>query len=195
MSKVDRRITKSQEAIKKAVIELMSEKSFDDITIQDIADRANVNRGTIYLHYLDKFDLLDKIIDEHINELRVMCESAVEMDLDFVDSNVEWFEYFESNYSFFSTLLASSKASYFRSRFLELLIEEIKNDIDTTKVINRELNEEVLLQFIVTSFVGIVEWWITKGMPCPPRVIAVQLGILLDGIFNNNLSTFPKEIK
>lgn len=58
MSKVDRRILKSQEAIKKAVIELMAEKSFDDITIQDISDRANVSRGTIYLHYLDKYDLL-----------------------------------------------------------------------------------------------------------------------------------------
>ncbi|RAS75126.1 TetR/AcrR family transcriptional regulator [Priestia endophytica] len=180
MPKVDRRITKSQEAIKKAVIELMSDKNFDDITIQDIADRANVNRGTIYLHYLDKFDLLDKIIEEHINELRVMCESAAEMDLDFVESNVGWFEYFESNYSFFSTVLASSKASSFRRRFQELLIEEMKNDIDTTKVINRELNEEVILQFIVTSFVGIAEWWITKGMPYPPRVIAVQLGILID---------------
>ncbi|MCU4989832.1 TetR/AcrR family transcriptional regulator [Bacillus cereus] len=180
MSKVDRRITKSKEAIKKAVIELMSDKNFDDITIQDIADRANVNRGTIYLHYSDKFDLLDKIIEEHINELRVMCESAAEMDLDFVESNVGWFEYFESNYSFFSTLLASSKASSFRSRFQELLIEEMKNDIDTTKLINRELNEEVILQFIVTSFVGIVEWWITKGMPYPPHVIAVQLGILID---------------
>jgi AcrR family transcriptional regulator len=101
MSKVDRRITKSQESIRKAVIELMSEKSFDDITIQDIANRANVNRGTIYLHYVDKFDLLDKLIDDHINELRVMCESAVEMDLDFVDSNVGWFEYFESHYVFF----------------------------------------------------------------------------------------------
>ncbi|MFS0907510.1 TetR/AcrR family transcriptional regulator [Priestia aryabhattai] len=188
MSKVDRRITKSQEAIKKAVIELMSKKKFDDITIQDIADRANVNRGTIYLHYLDKFDLLDKIIDEHINKLRVMCESATEMDLDFVESNVEWFEYFESNYSFFSTLLASSQASYFRSQFLDLLIEEIKNDIDTTKLINGELDEEVILQFIVTSFVGIVEWWITKGMPYPPRVIAVQLGILLDrGIYDTFL--------
>lgn len=53
MSKVDRRITKSQGAIKKAVTELMSEKSFDDITIQDIADKADVNRGTIYLHYTE----------------------------------------------------------------------------------------------------------------------------------------------
>ncbi len=42
MPKVDRRIVKSQEAIKKALVELMSEKGFDNITIQDIADRANV---------------------------------------------------------------------------------------------------------------------------------------------------------
>jgi AcrR family transcriptional regulator len=80
MSKVDRRIAKSQEAIKKAVIELMSEKNFDDITIQDISDRANVSRGTIYLHYVDKYDLLDKLIGEHINEMRELCESTSEMD-------------------------------------------------------------------------------------------------------------------
>lgn len=61
MSKVDRRITKSQEAIKIALIELMTEKSFDHITIKEISERANVNRGTIYLHYLDKFDLLEKV--------------------------------------------------------------------------------------------------------------------------------------
>lgn len=80
MAKVDRRIVKSQEAIKKAVIELMSEKNFDEITIQDISDRANVSRGTIYLHYLDKYDLLDKLIEEHINEMREICESTSEMD-------------------------------------------------------------------------------------------------------------------
>jgi hypothetical protein len=38
MPKVDRRITKSQEAIKKALIELMSEKNFDNITIQEISE-------------------------------------------------------------------------------------------------------------------------------------------------------------
>jgi AcrR family transcriptional regulator len=105
MSKVDRRIAKSQEAIKKAFIELMSEKNFDDITIQDISDRANVSRGTIYLHYLDKFDLLDKLIEEHINELRELCKSASEMD--FIEGGLFWFEYFERHYLFFSTMLAS----------------------------------------------------------------------------------------
>lgn len=95
MSKVDRRIAKSQEAIKKAVIELISEKNFDDVTIQDIPDRANVNRGTIYLHYVDKFDILDKLIEEHINKLREICHSASEMT--FKEGNYLWFDYFESN--------------------------------------------------------------------------------------------------
>jgi AcrR family transcriptional regulator len=52
----------------------MTEKGFDDITIQDISDRANVNRGTIYLHYTDKYDLLDKMMEEHINKLRETSE-------------------------------------------------------------------------------------------------------------------------
>jgi AcrR family transcriptional regulator len=178
MSKVDRRIAKSQEAIKKAIIELMSEKNFDDITIQDISDRANVSRGTIYLHYLDKYDLLDKLIAEHINEMRVICESTSEFD--FVDANLPWFEYLESHYLFFSTMLASKGAPSFRSQFLEFLIEEFKDEVDNTNGKNNGLNEDVILQFIVTSYVGIVEWWITNGMPYPPRVMAEQVGILLE---------------
>src|SRR5213080_921502 len=113
MSKLDRRVEKSQKAIKNAFIELMSEKSFDHITIQDISDRANVGRRTIYDHYMDKFDLLDKLIEEHINELRKLCESLLEMS--FAEGNLIWFEYFERNYSFFSTMLVSKGASAFRN--------------------------------------------------------------------------------
>ncbi|AGK53212.1 TetR/AcrR family transcriptional regulator [Bacillus sp. 1NLA3E] len=178
MSKVDRRIAKSQEAIKKAVIELMTEKNFDDITIQDISDKANVSRGTIYLHYVDKFDLLDKLIEEHINELREMCESASE--LDYKDANLPWFEYLESNYLFFSAMLASKGAPYFRSQFVEFLIEEFKDEVNTSEGKNHGLNEVVILQFIVTSYVGIVEWWIKNGMPYPPNIMSEQVGILLE---------------
>jgi AcrR family transcriptional regulator len=178
MSKVDRRILKSQEAIKKAVIELMSEKNFDDITIQDISDRANVSRGTIYLHYVDKYDLLGKLIEEHINEMRELCESASEMD--FKDANVIWFDYLEHNYLFFSTMLLSKGAHSFRSQFLEFLIEEFKDEVDITEGKNHGLNKDIILQFIATSYVGVVEWWITKGMPYPPQVMAEQVGIMLD---------------
>lgn len=178
MSKVDRRIAKSQVAIKNAVTELMSEKSFDDITIQNIADRADVNRGTIYLHYTDKYDLLDKMIEEHMDNLRELCQSASEMT--FQEGNYVWYEYFESNYLFFSTMLASKGAPYFRNRFLDLVIQEFKVEVETTEGINQGLNEEVILQFFGSAVVGAVEWWFKNGMPLPARVMAEQTGALLD---------------
>jgi AcrR family transcriptional regulator len=178
MSKIDRRIAKSQESIKNAVIELMTEKRFDDITIQDIADKADVNRGTIYLHYTDKYDLLDRMIEEHINTLRELCQSAA--DMTFKEGNYVWYEYFERNYLFFSTMLASKGAPYFRSRFLDLVIEEFKVEVNTREGKNGGLNENIILQFFGSAVVGAVEWWFKNGMPLPARVMAEQTGTLLD---------------
>lgn len=178
MSKVDRRVQKSQEAIKSALIELMSEKSFDHITIQDISDRANVGRRTIYDHYVDKFDLLDKLIGEHINELRKLCESASE--LDFVEGNLIWFEYFERNSSFFSTMLSSKGAPTFRNHFLKFVIEELEGEVDVTEGKNQGLSKDLILKFFGAAIVEIVEAWFTNGLSEPTHVVAEQVGILLD---------------
>lgn len=180
MPKIDRRILKSQDAIKKAVIELMSKKSFDDITIQDISDKANVHRATIYLHYQDKFDLLNKLIEEHIQALREISDWACEMDLG--TATQAFFDYFERNYLFFSTMLASKGAPSFRSYFLEFIIEEFKDEVDPSEERNHELSGEVMLRFMGTAYVGIVEWWINKGMLCPPAELAKQVGVLLERI-------------
>jgi AcrR family transcriptional regulator len=181
MMKVDRRVLKSQDAIKKAILELMAEKNFEDITIRDISDRANVNRGTIYLHYMDKYDLLDKIIEEHISNLRELCHSA--SDMTFKEGNYVWFDYFAENHLFFSTMLNTKSAAYFRSRFLDLVIQEYKPEVDVTEGKNQGLSEEVFLQFFGAAVVGAVEWWFRNGMPLPPRVMAEQTGILLDRNF------------
>ncbi|RNB82129.1 TetR/AcrR family transcriptional regulator [Brevibacillus nitrificans] len=182
MTKVDRRILKTQEALKKAVIELMTEKNFDDITIQDIADRANINRGTIYLHYQDKYDLLDKLIETHLNELGEMEKWACQMD--WSDALVPFFEYFEQNYLFFSTMLASKDAkgapSSFRTRLLASFLEGFKGEIDRESGRNTELNEDIMLQYAGTAYVGVIEWWIRNGMPFPPQVMAKQVGTLLE---------------
>ncbi|MNB79130.1 HTH-type transcriptional regulator MtrR [compost metagenome] len=180
MSKVDRRILKTQEALKTAVIELMTEKSFDDITIQDLSDRANVSRGTVYLHYMDKYDLLDKLIETHIDELRERCRAAA--DLDFVTGSVVWTEYFEQNYAFFSTMLASKGAPFFRNRFLELIIDEFQDEVDNTKGKNEGLNKDLVVHFVASSYVGVVEWWFTNERPVPHQVLAEQLGTLLERI-------------
>ncbi|WP_138756417.1 TetR/AcrR family transcriptional regulator [Paenibacillus sinopodophylli] len=178
MLKIDRRILKSQEAIKKAVVELMLEQDFDSITIQGIADRANVSRKTIYLHYTDKFDLLDKLIAEHIDALEEMCHSETEGVS--IEGSVSWFKYFERHYLFFSALLASKGASFFRSRFLEFVTEDIRKGWEMSEAKIRGIPEDIVLQFIAPAYVGIVEWWFTKGMPYPPEAMEEKVGMLLE---------------
>lgn len=70
----DRRIKRSQRQLKQAFMELMREKGFPAITIQDIADRADVNRGTFYAHFPDKYALLETAIRE---KFRTLLETSL----------------------------------------------------------------------------------------------------------------------
>ena len=70
----DRRVRKTQTAIKDALITLLEKKRFEEITIQEISDLADVNRSTFYTHFIDKYDLLDKMENEKIDEIRSFLE-------------------------------------------------------------------------------------------------------------------------
>ena len=65
-AKQDPRITRTLQFLQQALVELMSEKSYSSITIQDITTRATLNRATFYLHYRDKGELLQAVLDEMV---------------------------------------------------------------------------------------------------------------------------------
>jgi AcrR family transcriptional regulator len=58
--KPDRRPQRTKRQLSKALIELVQEKRFDEITVQNVIDRADIGRSTFYTHFRDKEDLLDK---------------------------------------------------------------------------------------------------------------------------------------
>jgi AcrR family transcriptional regulator len=178
MVKVDRRILKSQEAIKNAFVELMAEKGFDKITVKDICNAANVGNRTFYLHYLDKYDLMDKLIEEHMQKLRMLCDPL--SDISFKEAHIIWFEYLEEHYLFFSTMLLGQGAFSFRKHFLELVMEEIKSDESFSKGKNEGFSEAIILPFLGSAIVGVVESYLMKGIPDPIEEVAEQLGMLLE---------------
>jgi AcrR family transcriptional regulator len=67
--RVDPRVTRTQKLVRDALKSLLAEKSFEAISVQDIAERATVNRATFYSHFTDKFALLDAIIRENVTAL------------------------------------------------------------------------------------------------------------------------------
>lgn len=86
-------------------------------------------------------------------------------------------------------MLASKGAPFFRSRFLEFLIEEFNDEVDVTKGKNEGLNRDLVVQFVVSSYVGVVEWWFTNERPVIYQVLAEQLGALLERTCTNNPSS------
>ena len=114
---MDRRIQKTRNAIIEAFVGLMAEKNFEQLTINEIADRANVNRGTVYLHYVDKYDLLDQCIEIHLNQLFQNCPPGGDTDnFSSKDSMLRMFEYLEQHAFFYSTILTNKGIPAFRNR-------------------------------------------------------------------------------
>jgi AcrR family transcriptional regulator len=64
----DPRVKRTRKLLQQTLSDLMHEKSFDAITVQDIAERSTLNRATFYAHFEDKYDLLDSIMREGIEQ-------------------------------------------------------------------------------------------------------------------------------
>ena len=68
LAAVDPRIKRTRQLLHRAFHELLAEKTFEEITVHDIAERSMVNRATFYDHFPDKFALLEDIIAENFQD-------------------------------------------------------------------------------------------------------------------------------
>jgi AcrR family transcriptional regulator len=84
--KMDRRVVRSKRMLREALVSLMAEKGYDAVTVLEIAERADLNRATFYLHYSDKEDLLQQSLEEVLNEV---MQGIEELNLNFIYSYSE----------------------------------------------------------------------------------------------------------
>jgi AcrR family transcriptional regulator len=86
MNTGDRRARRSRRLLQEAFQQLLTEKGFDAISVQDIAERADVNRGTFYAHFTDKYALLEDVVGEAFREALLR---RVSIDAPFTTANLE----------------------------------------------------------------------------------------------------------
>ncbi len=170
---MDRRIQKTRQLIMATFIELLSENKFEKITINDIAEHANVNRGTIYLHFVDKYDLLDKCIETYTSKLMQYCE---EQEVKSADFNVllTTFEYLRENFAQYKILMTNEGIGYFRKALYSMIASKIAEVVVTAND-TVGFSKEITVQFLTSAFVGVVEWWLVNSMPCSIEEVTKQL--------------------
>jgi len=178
---LDRRVRKSQQAILEAFVRLLTEKDFEHITMHEIAERADVNRGTVYLHYVDKFDLLDHCIDTHLAHLLEDCLPGGTMPRPTKATMQRIFAYLEQHASLYTTLLGNKGIPTFRNRLMAVMVQSLSAYFDASGM-SPDLNKEVSAQFLASAAVGVLEWWITHSMPYSPTEMVEHLWALLERI-------------
>lgn len=175
---MDRRIQKTRQLIMNTFTNLLAEKGFEKITINDIAERANINRGTVYLHYVDKFDLLDKCIETYVELLLNHCADTTDTTLD-TSAFQSIFEYLEKNYTIYKLLLSNECFGLFSSRLYTVLAQTV-TEVIGIKSENQAFSNGVTTHFLASGFIGVLEWWINNSMPCSVQEITEQLMFLLE---------------
>lgn len=161
---MDRRVQRTRKVIMETFMGLLREKGFEKITINDIADRADINRGTIYLHYLDKYDIFEKCIDIYVEELLSQCSDSEEIHLR-SDAMEKIFRYLEEHIKLYKLLQENDKYGIFRTKLKTALLGQVAIAME---VMPKEIAtaHEIASQFLVNGLLGVIEWWISSDMPC-----------------------------
>ncbi|MFT4144873.1 MAG: TetR/AcrR family transcriptional regulator [Mobilitalea sp.] len=165
---MDRRQQKSQKIIIDAFFELLKEKDIEKISMNQIAEKANVNRGTIYLNFTDKYELLRKCIETYFVDLILLCQHKNEA----LNKNIliSIFEYLAYNFDMVKILFKNENFATFSS----CMSHEIVN------MLKKYFNSEITIQFLTSAILGVLIWWIKNSMPCAPNVVAEELWLLLE---------------
>ncbi|HFK1475205.1 TPA: TetR/AcrR family transcriptional regulator [Bacillus paranthracis] len=177
MEKIDRRIIKSQNAIQSAFIEMLITDGFDEITVKNITEKANIGRKTFYLHYLDKYNLLDKIVDDHLDQLKEICYKK--QNKEFIEGTIIWFEYFKEHKPFFAALFNSNSTLSFQKKLLIFIMGEIEKKLNTNTSINKNIDKHIILKFLGTAVMGILESYVLDEIDSDVAFVATQVGELM----------------
>lgn len=172
----DRRIQKTQELLRRALVSLLAEKPYDAIVVKEILDRANVGRSTFYMHFRDKDDLLVSGIHDMLRPVHSL-EPPPSAKL---HERVLWFSLpiFEYHYLHRHTgadrIGSRGRAilhDHLRNVLANVIAAAVKSDVRARPRSPRAIPAELLSEYVASTFVLALNWWLDKKMFLPPREI------------------------
>lgn len=122
---MDRRQRKTRQAIIDACYQLIEEKELQKVTINDITEKADINRGTFYLHFTDKFDMLDSFEKEMIDKIHDviihnMPSESASFNQEFLpsryDTIIDILQCYKDNKEIMQIILHSGNARSFKAK-------------------------------------------------------------------------------
>lgn len=158
----DRRVQRTRHLLQDAFVELVLEKGYANVTIQDILDRANVGRSTFYMHYRDKEDLLASLFDSLHGAFEQHAKLGPQVNLPLIIM-----QYVEQEHHLFKALLGKKSAGTHLNHMREFLLTSTRKGMKThSKTKLTAYQFEAVAQYMANAFLALLVWWIDNDLPC-----------------------------
>jgi AcrR family transcriptional regulator len=178
--KNDRRSQRTRQALSNALVELIQEKDYSTITVNDIIERANVGRSTFYAHYQTKDDLL---LDQMDRVIELLSQDS---------AHPEEFPYFPSlgflqhvggdHYELYKALVWGPGMDLITRHLQKSLSQRVEQGLQNSGR-DFEVPLPLLANFVTGSFLNLLKWWLeNKRIYSPEQMDEFYKKVTLPGV-------------
>ena len=165
LKKEDRRVRRTKKLLTQALTELLQKKQVNEITVKELTDLADMNRGTFYMYYRDIFDMLEKIEDELFQKLDVIAQTHEHGDptQQVKPILLDLFRFIEENQEMCRVLLSPNGDMNFLHRLYEAIRER---SLEIWKDQMGSLGEEEFdyrYSFVIFGCAGMIRAWVNRN--------------------------------
>lgn len=181
----DRRVRRTRTRLQQAMLELLQKKDARSITVRELTQRADVNRGTFYAHYKDVFDLLDQMEAELFERLSSLLSSYAPEDLQkgLTPLLTDVFRFVRDDPVLRLAFLDERTQDSFFRRLDQLIYQKCQEDWQGLFLPLEQQLWGCCLDFLVSGAVGLARGWMGRGFQEEPEQMA-QLAnrLILNGL-------------
>lgn len=195
--RLDPRVIRTRQLFGDALVSLIAEKGFDAITVQDIANRAVLNRATFYLHYQDKHDLLVKslhdAIDELIADISTLNENG-QLIFEGPQRPIKRvFEHVAQRKRFYQVMLGAEGVPSFVAGVRDYIAEITLGWLSVLQPTPEKsiVPLEIVANSLSWSMLGVLIWWLDHNLPHSPDYMAEQFRVLITSDLRQVLGLKP----
>jgi len=167
-TKTDRRILRTRDTLGDALVALMHEKSFDDITVQEVLDRAGVGCSTFYVHYRDKDDLFLSDVEDFLEMFSTALKRHGASPKRLVPVQ-ELFTHVGEEREFYAALVTSGKVNDVHTLGRGIFARSIEERLQMAGMEMEPVRRAAQAHALAGSLFSLLDWWIDKGMKADPK--------------------------
>ena len=182
--KEDRRVRRTKKLLTQALTQLLQEKQINEITVKELTDLADMNRGTFYLYYKDMFDMLEKIEDgmfEALDEIVSLHEHG-DVSQQTKPILLDLFHFIEENQEMCRVLLSPHGDMNFLHRLNEVVREKCLKAWPDIRKEKGEADFDYHYSFVVFGCAGVIRAWVNRNcQESAEKMAEMAYGMILRG--------------